>query len=65
MAFTLDDRTAMNPAFKLSTLKEVVVKARISKSGGAMPQPGDLIGSLGPVAVGTTGLDITISERMP
>ena len=65
LAFTLDDSTAMNPAFKLSTLSEVTVKARISKSGSAMSQPGDLLGTLGPVKVGQSGLTITISERMP
>lgn len=39
---TLDDSTSMMPQLKLSTLPEVVVGARISKSGQAVPQPGDL-----------------------
>jgi len=40
--FTLDDSLAMNPSFKLSSVPQVVVGARVSKSGNAIPQPGDL-----------------------
>lgn len=42
--FTLDDSMAMTPAMKLSSFSEIVVGARISKTGNAMPQPGDLEG---------------------
>ncbi len=42
--FTLDDSMAMTPAMKLSSFSEIVVGARVSKSGNAMPQPGDLEG---------------------
>jgi len=42
--FTLDDSLAMNPSMKLSSVPQVIVGARISKTGNAMPQPGDLEG---------------------
>jgi cytochrome c-type biogenesis protein CcmH len=39
---TLTDAMAMTPQLKLSSFPRVQVSARISKSGNAMPQPGDL-----------------------
>ena len=41
---TLDDSMAMAPDLKLSDFAQVVVGVRISRSGNATPQPGDLIG---------------------
>jgi cytochrome c-type biogenesis protein CcmH len=38
---TLDDSTSMMPAMKLSLIPQVVVGARLSKSGQATPQSGD------------------------
>lgn len=63
--FTLDDSTAMLPERKLSGAGEVILKARISKSGNAIPQSGDLTGTLGPVKVGTKGLMLEIKEQIP
>ena len=64
--FTLDDSTAMTPERKLSTAGEVLIKVRVSKSGNAMPQSGDLTGaSDGPVKVGTKGLKIEIKDQIP
>jgi cytochrome c-type biogenesis protein CcmH len=64
--FTLDDSTAMTPERKLSMAGEVLVKVRVSKSGNAMPQSGDLSGgTAGPVKVGTQGLKIEIKDQIP
>ena len=64
--FTLDDSTAMTPERKLSTAGEVLIKVRVSKSGNAMPQSGDLTGaSDGPVKVGAKGLKIEIKDQIP
>lgn len=43
---TLDDAMAMMPTMKLSNFNAVKVMARISKSGNAMQQKGDFIGSV-------------------
>ena len=64
-AFTLDDSLAMGPGMGLSSAKQVVVGARISRSGQAMPQPGDLEGLSAPVAVGSQGVVVEISKTLP
>ncbi len=63
LAFQLDDSMAMT-AMKLSDAKQVIVGARVSKSGNALPQPGDLSGESAPVAPGASGLSITIGEAV-
>jgi cytochrome c-type biogenesis protein CcmH len=65
LKFTLDDSSAMLPDRKLSGASQVLVKARVSKSGNAIPQSGDWEGSLGPVKVGATGLDLEIKTQRP
>ena len=60
--FTLDDSMGMSPQNKLSGATQVVVSARISKSGQAMPQSGDISGQAPPVAVGTSGMAIEIRD---
>lgn len=62
--FTLDDSLAMSPAGKLSGAKTVIVVARISKSGQASPQAGDLEGVTPAVAVGSTGVSVEISREV-
>ena len=59
--FTLDDTQAMSPQFKLSGFPEVVVAARVSRTGDAMPQDGDLAGQAEGVKVGATGVKVEIS----
>ena len=44
ITFALDDSMAMSPEMKLSKFPRVIVGARVSRSGNAMPQPGDLHG---------------------
>jgi len=63
--FTLDNSLAMSPAMSLSTAKEVQVGARVSKSGNAMPQPGDLQGISGTVKPGAKGVVLEIAEALP
>ena len=61
-AFKLDDRMAMAPGAAISGAAQVVVGARISKSGNAMPQAGDLSGEAAPVAPGADGVAIRIDR---
>lgn len=61
LSFTLDDSTAMNPQMKLTNFNDVVISARITKTGNAIPQPGDLQGISNAVKVGTQGLKIVIN----
>lgn len=48
----LDDTMAMAPNARISGAHSVIVGARVSKSGDANPQPGDLEGYSSPVKVG-------------
>jgi cytochrome c-type biogenesis protein CcmH len=60
--FTLDDRNSMVAGMKLSDQKQVVIGARISKSGSATPQAGDVQGYSKPVVPGTRDLHIVLSD---
>lgn len=64
-SFVLDDTMAMGPDLKLSRFGKVVVTARISRSGAASPQSGDLVGQSEPVAPGARGLRITVDRVQP
>ena len=63
--FVLDDSQAMGPQSKLSSASEVVLKARISKTGQAMAQPGELGVSVGPVKNPSSQLSLVIRGPMP
>ena len=63
--FTLDDSMAMAPNLKLSAFPEVVITARISKSGNAKAQSGDLQGASQSVKPGTSGVVIAIDQVVP
>lgn len=61
----LNDQLAMMPAMKLSNFDKVKVSARISKSGQAEPQPGDLFGVISQVSTAKTDtVDLNISQEI-
>ena len=64
---TLDDSMGMLPTMKLSSSPQVVVGARISRSGNATPQSGDFQGLSPPLTVaGQDGVvDLIIAEIVP
>ena len=63
--FRLDDSTSPMPSRKLSDIDTVVIVARLSRSGKAMPESGDLEGMSQPVKPGTEGLTIVIDRQRP
>ena len=63
-AFTLDDTMAMTPSAKLSSHAQVVIGARISKSGNPAPQPGDLEGLSAPVKPGAADIAVLINSEI-
>lgn len=63
--FALTDAMAMIPEMKISNFPEVVVGARISKSGKAFPESGDLQGFSQPVSMGAKDLHIVIDQQVP
>lgn len=60
--FRLDDSLAMTPQARLSLHSDVMLVARISKTGDATPKPGDITGTLGPVKVGARDLKLVLNE---
>ena len=62
ISFTLDDSLAMAPAMKLSNFSKVIVIARVSKSGTAMPEAGDITGQSAVVEVGAKALHVEMGE---
>jgi cytochrome c-type biogenesis protein CcmH len=65
LEFELDDSKAMNPGNTLSQHKQVMLVARVSKSGNPMAQPGDLEGIVANVKVGASGVKIMIDQTRP
>ena len=65
LQFTLDDSRAMAPTAKISALNEVIVNARVSRSGSAIPASGDLEGTIEKVKVGTQGMSVVIDRAIP
>jgi cytochrome c-type biogenesis protein CcmH len=65
LKFRLDDTMAMQPGMSLSNFDQVVVVARISASGDALPQKGDLEGTSKTISVGKDKVNITIDKVLP
>ena len=64
-SFRLDDSMAMAPEMKLSNFGNVVIGARVSKSGNAAPRSGDLQGQSAPIKVGGGDIEIVIDQVVP
>jgi cytochrome c-type biogenesis protein CcmH len=65
MKFALDDSQSMSPAMKLSGASAVRIEARVSRSGNAMPQPGDIVGTSGVVRPGARDVKIVLDKVVP
>lgn len=64
-SFSLNDDMAMMPTMKISSFPKVVVEARVSKSGQAVPTSGDLQGFSAPVNLGQDDISINIDQQVP
>lgn len=64
-AFVLDDSTAMSPDATLSKAGKVRVEIRVSRSGNAAAQPGDLNGVLTDVGPRADGLALVADTVVP
>jgi cytochrome c-type biogenesis protein CcmH len=65
MSFVLNDALAMSPNALISQLPEVLLEVRISKTGMAMPEAGDLISKSQTIKVGTTNARLMIDQVRP
>ena len=65
LKFALDDSQAMSPELRLSKFAKIRIEARVSKSGNAAPQPGDLQGASEVVSVGARDLRVVIDKALP
>lgn len=63
--FRLDDSMAIMPGRKMSDAQELVIGARISKSGVAARSSGDLEGFSAPVKPGANDVRVVIDQRVP
>jgi cytochrome c-type biogenesis protein CcmH len=63
--FVLNDTLAMSPNALISQMPEVSVEVRISKTGMAMPEAGDLISTPQTIKVGTTNARLLIGQIRP
>jgi len=62
MSFTLNDSLAMNPNAPLSQLTEASVEVRISKTGMAKPEVGDLISTAQTIQLGAKDVRLLVNQ---
>jgi cytochrome c-type biogenesis protein CcmH len=62
MPFSIDDTHAMDPSRPLATTGKLSVEARLSRSGNAMRQPGDLYGQVTGIDPGQRDVTIVIDR---
>jgi cytochrome c-type biogenesis protein CcmH len=58
----LDDSMAMMPSLKMSNFNEIIITARISKSGVANTKPGDIEGDSGVITVNSKKTHVVIDK---
>jgi cytochrome c-type biogenesis protein CcmH len=62
LQFTIDDSMSMDPNSKLSSVAEIEIEARISKTGLAKPEPGDLLSPAQTVKLGANGVALRVAK---
>jgi len=62
LRFTLDDSLSMDPNSRLSSAREIEVEARISRSGLARQEPGDLLSQAQTVKLGADGVALRVAK---
>ncbi|HEY5898057.1 MAG TPA: c-type cytochrome biogenesis protein CcmI [Burkholderiales bacterium] len=62
LEFQLTDAMAMAPGMTVSAFPRIVVTARVAKSGGVQPTPGDLQGASAAVANNASGVKVLIDS---
>ena len=63
-SFSLDESMAMAPGMTIGKFPDLVVGARVSKSGNAIAAPGDWESELVPAKAGASGLRLLISRQV-
>lgn len=65
VSFLLTDGMGARPDLKISDAAQLIINARITKSGKAMPERGDLQGFSQPVKPGDKNINVVIDQQVP
>lgn len=65
LTISFDDSMAMMPTMKISSVDEVIVTARVSRSGNAMPTAGEPIGTAKVMGEQRQDVKIVIDQQVP